>query len=268
MLPIKGFIKARSHAAIKSFREVVGGKRDDVFLLEGVRFLEEAVKAKFPVETVLFLTGTELKPRNREVLKALAQQGAELYEVTAEVLPAASEVENSQGLVALAKRPQFTLEDLCKAKEPFLLLLAGVSDPGNLGSLLRSADAAGVDGVIVIQGSVSPFNSKCVRASMGSILRLPIVEKAEIAPVLEKFQQNQVRIIATDSHGGVEFRDANYAGAVALCLGAEAEGIPDLLRKSASLTVQIRLHHGVESLNVAAAGAILLFEIAGHRKSP
>lgn len=259
-------ISSRSNALVKRFRDAVAGKSPELFLLEGVRFLEEAVKAKLPIEAALCGSKLALKPRGRELIAALRAAQVPLSEATDEVFSAVSDTESPQGVVALASRPQLSLETVLATEEkPFLLVAAGVSDPGNLGSLIRTADAAGASGVIVAEGSVSPFNSKCVRATMGSILRLPVADKVPVAKILEAFRGKGVRMVATDSHAGIEFRDADYAGPIALCLGGEAEGLPEEMKKAASLIVRIRLQHEVESLNVAAAGAILLFEIAERR---
>lgn len=256
---------------MKKYREILAGKTPEYFLLEGVRFLEEALRAKLPLESAICDARFALKPRGREILGALRLAQVPISEATDDVFAAVSDTESPQGIVAIASRPTRTLDALLAIEErPFLLVAAGVSDPGNLGSLIRSADAAGVTGVIVVEGSASPFNPKCVRATMGSILRLPVAEKVPLDSLLASFQVKGVRIVATDSHAGIEFRDADYSGPIALCLGAEAEGVPEAMRKAASLTVRIRLQHEVESLNVAAAGAILLFEIAERRgsKSP
>lgn len=265
-LPI---IASRANALVKKYRETIAGKIATHFLLEGVRFLEEAVKGKLPVETAICDPKFAQKPRGRELLASLRAAGVEVSEATAEVFAAVSDTETPQGIVALANRPTQSVEDLLAIEEkPFLLVAAGVSDPGNLGSLIRTADAAGATGVVVAEGSVSPFNPKCVRATMGSILHLPVVEKVPLASILESFRARGVRAVATDPHAGIEFRDADYSGPVALCLGGEASGIPEEMKKAASLTVRIRLQHEVESLNVAAAGAILLFEIAEQRGKP
>lgn len=262
-LPI---ISSRSNSLVKRFREVVAGKAAELFLLEGVRFLEEAMKAKLPIEAAICDGKLALKPRGRELLTALRTAGVAVSEATYEVFAAVADTESPQGIAALAKRPQRTLKELLAAEgQPFLLVAAGVADPGNLGSLLRTADAAGVTGVVVAEGSASPFNPKCVRATMGSVLRLPVAEKVPFSEILATFQAKKIRMVATDSHTGIEFRDADYSGPIALCLGAEADGVPEEMRKAAGLTVRIRLQHEVESLNVAAAGAILLFEIAERR---
>ncbi len=260
-------IRSRSHELIQAVRETSSGKNKEYFLLEGVRILEEANRVRFPLEALFFEPGLKTKPRAGELINDLQNKAQRVCAVDESLLHSIGEVENSQGILALAKRPRYELSTLLeKEKAPFLLIAAGLSDPGNLGSLIRSADAAGAGAVLVTEQSVSPFNSKCVRATMGSVLRLPVLESQPWPAIEEFLKQKSVRIVATDSHEGIDFRDADYSGPIALCLGAEAEGIPKEIRKATSLTVRIRLHHDVESLNVAAAGAILLFEIAGARR--
>lgn len=260
-------ITSRANPLVRKFREVAAGKEEGLILLEGVRFLEEALRARFPLETVIYSERLSERPRGPELLEGLKAAKVSLFPATEEVLAAVSDVETPQGVAALAPRPSRPIDHLFVAAEsPFLLVAAGIRDPGNLGSLIRTADAAGASGVAVAESTASPFNSKAVRSSMGSILRLPVVDRVPVGELLRELQNRNVRIVATDSCSGVEFRDADYSGPIALCLGAEAEGIPDEVRKAAALTVRIRLHHGVESLNVAAAGAILLFEIAERRK--
>lgn len=261
-------VTSRSNPLVKRFRETIAGKEPSLFLIEGIRFLEEALRRKASLEAVIYDPKILEKDRGKALIAALRAAKFRLVQAPGEILDAVSGTESPQGIAALIARPDSgpSLEQILSMEEaPFVLVAAGVSDPGNLGSLIRSADAAGATGVIVAEGAAQPFNPKCVRATMGSILRLPIAENVPVADILSIFKTRGVRMVATDSHAGIDFRDADYSGPVALCLGKEAEGIPDEMRKAASLTVRIRLQHEVESLNVGAAGAILLFEIAERR---
>ena len=142
-----------------------------------------------------------------------------------------------------------------------LVVVAGVQDPGNLGTILRSAEAFGAAGVILGEGTVSPFNSKVVRGSAGSIFRLPVL-RTKLADVLPKLREKSVRLVATSSHKGVPLPQANLAGPVAVLIGGEGAGVPrDWIAKADEL---IAIPHAaqVESLNAGVAASLVLYEIA------
>jgi TrmH family RNA methyltransferase len=227
--------------------------------IEGVRILEEAIRSGLRFHAVFFSESAEGHAK-----RLLPQIGAHVEtavlpdKLFASVVPS----ETPQGVAALVRYRQSSLEDLLeKVSVGPLLAVAGLQDPGNLGTILRSAEAFGAAGVILGEGTVSPFNSKVVRGSAGSVFRLPGL-RAKLADVLPNLREKGVRLVATSSHKGVPLPKANLAGPIAVLIGGEGAGVPrDWIAKADEL---IAIPHAaqVESLNAGVAASIVLYEIA------
>jgi TrmH family RNA methyltransferase len=227
--------------------------------IEGVRILEEAIRSGLRFHAVFFSESAEGQAK-----RLLPQIGAHVEtallpdKIFASVVPS----ETPQGVAALVRYRQSSLEDvLGRVSVGPLMVVAGLQDPGNLGTILRSAEAFGAAGVILGEGTVSPFNSKVVRGSAGSIFRLPVL-RAKLANVLPQLREKGVRLVATSSHKGVPLPEANLAGSVAVLIGGEGAGVPrDWISKADEL-VAIPHAAQVESLNAGVAASIVLYEIA------
>jgi len=227
--------------------------------IEGVRILEEAIRSGLRFHAVFFSESAEGHAK-----RLLPQLGAHVEtavlpdKLFAGVVPS----EAPQGVAALVRYKQSSFEDLIeKVSLGPLVVVAGLQDPGNLGTILRSAEAFGAAGVILGEGTVSPFNSKVVRGSAGSIFRLPVL-RTKLADILTKLREKGVRLVATSSHKGVSLPQANLAGPVAVLIGGEGAGVPrDWIAKADEL---IAIPHAaqVESLNAGVAASIVLYEIA------
>jgi TrmH family RNA methyltransferase len=174
--------------------------------------------------------------------------------------------ETPQGVAALVRCKTYKLEDvLAKSQSGPLVAIAGVQDPGNLGTILRSAEAFEAGGVLLGEGTVSPFNSKVIRASSGSVFRLPIVQ-AKLSAVLDRMRELGLRLIATSSHRGKPLEQANLTGQLVVFIGSEGAGLShDLL---AEMTEIVAIPHSpnVESLNAGVAASILLYEVARQKR--
>jgi RNA methyltransferase, TrmH family len=227
--------------------------------IEGVRILEEAIRSGLRFHAVFFSESAEGHAK-----RLMPQIGAHVEtavlpdKLFAGVVPS----ETPQGVAALVRYRQSSLEDvLQKVSAGPLLVVAGLQDPGNLGTILRSAEAFGAAGVILGEGTVSPFNSKVVRGSAGSIFRLPVL-RMKLAEVLPQLREKGVRLVATSSHKGVPLPKANLAGPIAVLIGGEGAGVPrDWISKADEL-VAIPHAAQVESLNAGVAASIVLYEIA------
>src|SRR4051812_12871564 len=171
-----------------------------------------------------------------------------------------SDVVTPPGIVGLARQPEASLHTVLDCD--LLVVLAGVSDPGNAGTLLRSAEATGAGAVLFCAGSVDPFSPKCVRASAGSIFHVPVVSTGGPAEVLERIGAAGARRLATSAHRGDPYDGVDLSGAVVLVLGSESHGLADGLERHLEGYVHIPMTGRVESLNVGVAGSVLLFEAA------
>jgi len=227
------------------------------FLADGVRLVEEALRAGAPVEQLL-ATPDPQNPRLSALLGAARDRGIPVVDVAPHVLAAISEVETPQGVVAVVRRQALPLEPLLGRRELLLLVVDRVQDPGNLGTMIRTADAAGAWGVVLLPGTVDPYNPKAVRATMGSLFHLPVVEWS--VERLQALLRRGVRLLATDPAGPVDFREADYRRPLAIAVGHEAEGVSAAVRRAAAAVVRIPILGRAESLNAAVAAALVLYE--------
>ena len=233
--------------------------------IEGLRILEEAIRSGLKFKAVFFRASAE--NRAERLLPQMAAH-VEALLLPDKLFASAVPSESPQGVAALVRCKQFKLEDvLAKSQNGPLLAIAGVQDPGNLGTILRSAEAFEASGVLLGEGTVSPFNSKVIRASAGSVFRIPIVQ-AKLAETLDAMRERGLRLIATSSHNGAALDQANLIGPLAVFIGSEGAGLPRDLLGEMDESVAIPHSPNVESLNAGVAASIILYEIARQKQSP
>ena len=273
-------ITSRQNPLVKRFRRVRTGGERHLLFIEGVRLVEDALSAGAHFESVAFSPAIETTDRGLSLLDSLQMVPCRGAAVSKSVMDAIADTETPQGIAALVSRPHFEIEDVLSPAPQLIVIADQLQDPGNLGTLIRTAEAAGVTGFIATRYTVDAFNLKALRASMGSALRLPLVTDAKRAEVARLCRERQIKIVATrtpsrDAAPVIEdvevlnqiktYTDADLRGPVALVLGRESTGIADEAALEADLFVEIPMAEGVESLNVAAAGAVLLYEAARQR---
>jgi TrmH family RNA methyltransferase len=224
------------------------------FVVEGVRLIEEALKARIVPLLVLHTPNIEGDARARPLLERLRAVTSEVFAVSDEVMRAMAATETPPGIAAVT--PFVALPLL--AQPQFVLILDAVRDPGNVGTILRSARAAGVDAVFFAHGTADPYNDKVVRAAMGAHFAVPlrVASWGMIADALREVP----RVYLADARGEMAYARADWSRPVALIVGGEAEGASDDAKKIATARVSIPMHGGVESLNAAMAATVLLFE--------
>ena len=255
-------IEGRHNALVKELRAAFahGELTPDGFCaIEGMRILEEAIRSGLKFKAVFFRASAE--NRAERLLPQLAAH-VETLLLPDKLFASAVPSETPQGVAALVRCKPFKLEDvLVRSQSGPLLAIAGVQDPGNLGTILRSAEAFGAAGALLGEGTVSPFNSKVIRASAGSVFRLPIVQ-TKLSGILDQMRELGLHLIATSSHKGTPLDQATLTGPLAIFIGSEGAGLPrDLL---AQMTETVAIPHAptVESLNAGVAASIVLYEIA------
>jgi TrmH family RNA methyltransferase len=235
-------------------------REHEAFVVEGVRLAEEALSAGWQAQLVLYTD--ELSERGLQVVERFSAQGVPVEQAAPQALRAASDTQTPQGLlVVLAMRRLPTPE-----KIDFVLIPDAVRDPGNLGTILRSAAAAGVDAVFLPPGSAGPFSPKVVRAAMGAHFRLPVWQ-VSWEEIQVQVQAAGLRVYLAAAGGGEDYTQCNFRTPLALIVGGEAEGPGQEAQRLAAARVHIPMSGGVESLNAAAAAAILLFEVVRQRHS-
>jgi TrmH family RNA methyltransferase len=245
--------------ALQSRRRVRQRERRLVF--EGVRLVEEAARVGVPPDFVFHSAEVEASEGKRigQALRLLHEAGVPCFPVSESVMTACSETKNPQGILAVVPIP-----DLPQPERPtFTLILDRVRDPGNLGTILRTALAAGVERVILAPGTVDGSNPKVVRAAMGAHLRLPLIPLRWEA-IAETVAGSDVWLAA--SGGGTHYTDTDWTRPVSIIVGGEAAGAGDKAEALAQGRVFIPMTEGVESLNTAIAAAVLLYEVMRQRK--
>lgn len=236
-----------------------GRERRGLALAEGVRLVEEAHAAGLEIRGVLVGPALEATTRGKSLKAALASSGVRMLEVSSDALSELADTEHPQGIIAIIAAPRWSLDHISVRPHDTVLVLDGVQDPGNVGTIIRTAFSLGARGVIALPGTSELSNPKVLRSAMGATFRLPTVA-ATTADFLAWASAHNVSIWVTAADGD-PVHDAPRAGPLALVLGNEGAGVSAPLRDAASRAVAIPLVDGAESLNVAAAAAILLYEV-------
>jgi TrmH family RNA methyltransferase len=231
------------------------------FVIDGPTLLAAALDAEVPITEVFV---DEDDRRTRPVVERAARAGARVIELRHGVLAGATGTVTPQAVAAIAPTTQVPLDDVLD--DAVVLVLAGVADPGNAGTLVRSAEAAGVTAVVFCDGSVDPFAPKTVRSSAGSLFQVKVASGGHPVHVLERLGTGGRRRVGTSARTGDDYDVLDVDGPLALVLGNEAHGLPDDIAAHVDAWVRIPMAGRAESLNVAMAGTVLCFEIARRRR--
>lgn len=262
-------IKSPSNQTLRTMRLVASQSHrapPDLVLAEGVRILEEALRSGREILCAVIAEDSGANQRETDLYAALDESGVRIYRTTAKLLRSLSAVIEPQRAIGLVRVPPIGLGGVSLAPNPLILGLCGLQDPGNLGTLLRTARAAGAALAFTTRLTVSPRNPKAVRASAGAFFSLPVVESAAPAETISFCRQRGIQVLRADARGGDAYYDADLRRATALLLGSEAHGFrePDW---PGIRSVRIPMAAGVESLNVAAAGGVILLEALRQRQA-
>ena len=240
--------------------------------IEGLRILEEAIRSGLRFSAVFFRESSQ--DRAERLLPQIGAQ-VETLLLPDKLFDSLVPSESPQGVAALVRLKEFSLDDVVETERlqvgP-IVVLTGLQDPGNLGTILRSSEAFGSAGVVLGEGTVSPFNSKVIRASAGSVFRLPVIHghaksaSAKVEEVSEKLRAKSVRLIATSSHKGTPLDQADLKNAVAIFFGNEGAGLSREVMSKMDEVIVIPHTAQVESLNAGVAASIVLYEAARQRK--
>jgi RNA methyltransferase, TrmH family len=236
-------------------------EEEQAFVVEGVRLTEEALASHWQAELVLFTD--QLSERGKEVVSGFEQSGAEVVEIPTRLMEQVAGTETPQGLLAVIHRQAQSLPEALN----FVLIADTLRDPGNLGTLLRTAAAAGVQAAFVSPGAADAFSPKVLRAAMGAHFRLPVMpmEWGDIRARCKEQARPSLTIYRAEADEGDVCWNYDLRGPLALMVGGEAEGSSPQARALADRAIRIPMPGGSESLNAAAAGSILLFEVVRQR---
>lgn len=256
-------ITSRDNLKIKRMRGLLADgkarRTEKAFVVEGVRLVEEALASDWPIEAAFFNQG--LGQRGQNLVDRIAARGIPLEEVTSQVMNSLSDTQTPQGVLAVL--PVRTVEP--PDAPDFIFILDSVRDPGNLGSMLRTAAAAGVQAVLLPPGSVDPFAPKVLRAGMGAHFRLPVITLPwkQLEAYLTLYNLD---LYLAEAGKGEPYTRCDFRRPLALLIGGEAQGVGTDARCLAVHYVHIPMPGGSESLNAAVAASILMFEVVRQRQ--
>ena len=264
--PVPETLSAR-HPTIQRLRRLSrrrSSRSDEgAYVIDGPLLVGDALDAGVPLDEVVAEPGAPA-----DLLARAAEAGAKVRSVDDGVLARVTDTVTPQPVAAIARFADIPPGTAAAAAGPLALVLVGVGDPGNAGTLLRSAEAAGAGAAFFCDGSVDPYGPKCVRSSAGSVFRLAVVREAPSDEAIEALQARGVTTVATVARGPAEAYDrVDLAGPVAVVLGSEAHGLPAGVAERVDIAVTIPMAGRTESLNVAMAGTILCFESLRQRRS-
>lgn len=282
-------ITSRDNKWLKTFRTALRGTgpaENDPIAIEGRKLVEDSLRSG--LEAVALLVSESGERELEYVLRAASESvagipRARVLRTTDKLFESVAGTETPQGVAALFRQPAWQFEDVLRgaasadgaflARAPLLVVMAGVQDPGNVGTIVRSAEAFGATGAVTTRGSADPWSPKAVRASAGSALRLPLLRGTAVPVLLAQLRVADVKIVAASSHAVAERGTERHVAAdvrdsVAIFIGNEGAGLPQEVEHAADARIAIPIAESVESLNAGIAASIVLYEAARQRKGP
>jgi TrmH family RNA methyltransferase len=280
-------ITSRDNKWLKTFRAVlrgVGPREDDPLGVEGLKLVEDALGSG--LEAVAVLVSESGERELEHILRAASESEAgvsrsRVLRTTDKLFESVARTETPQGVAALFRQPAWEFDAILRGipmagagfdqSPPLIVVMTGVQDPGNIGTIVRSAEAFGATGAVTTRGSADPWSPKALRASAGSALRLPLLRGLAVPVLLAQLRVARVRIVAASSHSGdpaIEQNgvDESLRDSVAVFIGNEGAGLPSEVEHAADARMTIPIAGAVESLNAGIAASIVLYEAARQRK--
>ncbi|MCB1275647.1 RNA methyltransferase [Prosthecobacter sp.] len=255
-------ITSSSNDRIKHARRVREGRERDLVFVEGDRLVGECLASG--LQLYACFTTAEPPAAQQTLLERIK---CPVFQLSDSVLESLSDTTSTQGIIVIAERPSPALDRLFESQSPLLLGLDRIQDPGNLGTLVRTAEASGVNGIFSFAGSADAFAPKTLRSSMGSAFRLPILPNVSGLGVVETCRARGLKTVVATGEADLLHYDYNWRQPTLLILGNEGRGASTEIMNACDARVRIPLHEPVESLNVAAAGAAILFEAVRQRRA-
>jgi RNA methyltransferase, TrmH family len=252
---------------VKRAKAVRDGKDRTRIFIEGVRLSEEALQAGLPIEECLFSPEAASESRLKLLLEDIDRSGIPAFEVSERIMHDISDTESPQGIVLIAERP-YTRLSLESTKGPALLVvLHRVSNPSNVGAIIRTAEAAGVTGLICTRGTADFLSPKALRASMGSAFRLPTMTGVALPEAMELCRTSRIKTYSTSVRATDTYADVDWRNPSALVIGPESVGLSDDEVLLADQSIYIPMAAPVESLNAAVAAGVIVFEASRQRNA-
>ncbi|HEX2146244.1 MAG TPA: RNA methyltransferase [Pseudorhizobium sp.] len=260
-------VTSLSNPIIKDIKALTSKKdreQTGTFMAEGLKLVIDALELGWTIRTLVYAKAAKGKNLVEQVAARTFANGGLILEVSEKVLSSITRRDNPQMVVGIFEQRWASLDELATSPGKTFVALDRVRDPGNLGTIIRTADAAGASGVVLVGDCTDPFSLETVRATMGSVFAVPVVRTSP-SDFLEWQKRCGVEVVATHLAGAVDYRTVDYSKKpVALLMGNEQSGLPDDLAKSADKLVRIPQQGRADSLNLAVATAVMLFEARRH----
>jgi TrmH family RNA methyltransferase len=259
-------VSSRHNSIVARFRDLARGRgSDDAVLLDGEHLVQEALDAGIPLDVVAFAERV-VDVEAAGLVTRVERAGAEVIRVPEQVLTALSPVKQPSGIVAIARARAATPEAVLKNAPQLILVLAGVQDAGNVGAIVRAAEACGATGLITVEGTADPFGWKALRGAMGSTFRLPVAVRQTLKSTIDTLERQSIPLVAAVPRDGTPLPAYDFTGPAAIVLGAEGSGVPAEVVARADARITIPMSSPVESLNVAITAALMVYEASRQRR--
>ena len=260
-------ITSRDNSLLRHARAVRDGKIHESIFIEGLRLCEEALKSELKIEAVIYSERLAKKQRAADLIHELESLAEKSGAVSEKLLESISYTKTPQGIIALASRPTIIEEEFKQRQPPtpLLVIMHSLNNPVNVGAILRTAEAAGVTGVIATANTADPFSPKSLRGAMGSAFRLPIWTDADYQRVIDWCRKQSVQTVCADARAAKTYTEIDWRQSAALIVGPESTGLSADEIKAAGVAARIPMKGSTESLNVAVAAGIFLYEASRQR---
>lgn len=238
--------------------------KNSPFLIEGPHLIEMALNTGSQINDVIFSASFSSKENGQQFLKRLSKHIVNIFEVSEHIIARLADTETTQGIIAVSACRSLSLEDFGPGTQALIVVIDGVQDPGNLGAIIRTADAAAADAVILLPGTCDAFMQKTVRSTAGSIFNIPVIY-ADLQALLKWLRLKNIKLAVTAADAKKTVFDAELKDPVAFVFGNEAHGVQDAIKKAADMVVSIPILGKAESLNVVTSAAVCLYEAVRQR---
>ena len=249
---------------IKSLYRKKERMRSKSFIIEGIKIIEEAIDHSYPIKNIIYTDKLMNTKGGPEFFQTIKDRGKLIY-VGENIFKEISDTENPQGVLAIARFQFEDLDKLIEKENPALIFLDRLQDPGNMGTIIRTADAFSFDGIIITDGCVDPYNPKVVRATMGSIFRLPIYYIEDSLRGLNILKDHGIKVYSTSLEESLPIYEVDYNNGFILVIGNESTGVSDEIYSLSDKLIRIPMPGKAESLNAGVAASIVMYEAMKQR---
>jgi len=249
---------------VKALKDKKAREDMKLFFIEGTRFVEEALKENVEIVRIFFSEQLLHNSSGERIYTQASSLKIDMFSVSDKLFKEISDTENPQGILAVIKIKPNNMEDVLKDNS-FIVILDSIQDPGNVGTLIRTADAAGATGIIMSKGCVDLYNPKVLRSTMGSVFHIPVCFSDNLVDTLEALKARGIKVYASHLKGSRNYFDADMGYNTAIIVGNEAKGISDEVASHADVLVRIPMPGKAESLNASVAGSLLMYESVRQR---